>query len=816
MQFKTGLIVCVCVAVLAGCIDDEERAEKYYLSAVELLESGDFDRGMIQLRNALRSNALHEEARRRFADELLAKGDVQSAYVQYVRLIEQYPDTVDVQRLLAEMALDLGDWDAVERHGMAAYTLDPALPEHQALKEIVTYHAAKTNNDLVAVQETVSRVQTLLNNHPDLDTAVRLLLDWHATGPEPGKALPFIDQLLSRHPDSISLIMARLRALDALGRTADIGADLRDAASRFPDNTEITDLLFSFYLSQNDLASAEDFLREQAGPDDGPYNKHFPVVRFLQETAGTEAALAELDKLAAANPDTDLGRRYILQSQLIRLRSGERIDPQTMESVVTAMEAEDLKNDGRYLLSRVYAVSGNIVQATALIDTVLDSDPAHVDALIARATEQIRNSDSVSAVNNLRAALDQAPRNVQALHVMAIAQQQLGNVQLAEQRLAQAFEVSNAAPDPSLAFAQFQISNGNLPSAERALNDSFTTSGIDMRVAALLADVRMRMDDLPGARRLLSQLMAVDTPEADQLARSLQSNILLRENRVEESLDYLRSSLEDVEGDIDETKLTIELQILQIHLVSRQYDDARSQINDLLERFPDEVALRIIEANLLSLEGRSDDAIAAFQQILETNPDQVIAYRRLYNLLRQNGRPEDATAVLNAGLERLPEQSSLQVFYALELENTGEIGRALDVYEKLHADEPTNFTVSNNYASMLAYYSENDADVDRAKAIITPFLGNVTPAFLDTVGFIKMRQGDYTGAIVNFQAAARAVPNNPTVAFNLGEAYALASRTDEARSELERGLILAGDRTDIPRLTEARALLEELGGDSGN
>lgn len=816
MHFRTSLIVVACIALLAGCIDDEERAQEYYLSAVELLESGDFDRGMIQLRNALQSDALHEEARRRFADELLAKGDVQSAYIQYVRLTEQYPNTVDVQRLLAEMALDLGDWDAVERHGMAAYTLDPALPEHRALKEIIAYNTAKTRNDLVAVQETVTRAQTLLDIHPELDTAVRLLLDWHATGPEPGNALPYIDDLLSRHPDSISLIMARLRALDALGRTADIGAGLRDAASRFPGNTEITDLLFSFYLSRNDLASAERFLREQAGPDDGAYTEHFTVVRFLQETAGTEAALAELDRLAAANPDTDLGRRYILQSQLMRLRSGERVSPETMDSVVTAMEAEDLKNDGRYLLSRVYAVSGNAAQATALIDTILTSDPAHVDALIARATEQIRAGDATSAVNNLRAALDQAPRNVQALLVMAVAQQQLGNVQLAEQRLAQAFEVSNAAPDPSLAYAQFQINNGNLPSAERALNDSLTTNGIDLRVAALLADVRMSKDDLPGARRLLSQLIAADIPEADELVRGLQSTILLRENRVEESLDYLRSSLEDAEGDLDETKLMIELQILQIHLFSRQYNDARSQIDDLLERFPDEVALRIIEANLLSLEGRTDDAIAAFEQILETNPDQVIAYRRLYNLLRENGRPEEATAVLNAGLERLPDQPSLQIFYALELENSREIGSALGVYEKLHANDPSNFIVSNNYASMLAYYGENDADVDRAEAIITPFMGNVTPAFLDTVGFIKMRQGDHDGAIVNFQAAARALPNNPTVAFNLGEAYALASRTDEARAELERGLILAGDRTDIPRLTEARALLDQLGSDAGN
>ena len=647
MHFRRLAIVAIFLGSLAGCIDDEERAQKHYENAIVLLNSGDTERGIIELRNALQKDVLHEDARRRFADEILRAGDVDGAYLQYVRLIEQYPDTVDVRRLLAEIALDMGDWDAVERHGKAAFELNPDVPEHQALATIIDYNNAKTRNDLVAVQEAVTQAQALLRDNPDLDTALRQMIDWYATGPEPGRALPFVDDLLGKHPESMSLMMARLRALDSLGREADIGDGLRDMYARFPESTEISDLLLSWYLSRDDVDNAEAFLRENAGPDDGEPEGHFTVVRLLQDTRGTDAALAELDRLSTANDGSDLGRRYALQGHLLRLQSGVAVQPEAMETIVAKMEDADLKNDGRFLLSRLYATLGDAEEAASLIDIILEDDPSHVDALMTRASNQIRSGNSAAAVTNLRSALDQAPRNVQALLVMAIAQQQLGNVELAEQRLAQAVEVSNSGPEPVMAYAQFQIARGNLNAAEQVLTDSLVTRGIDLRVSAMLADVQMELDDLAGARGLLTRLVEADMPEADQLIRSLRSMILFRENRVEESLQFLRTSLDESGGDADE--LTVELQILQINMLSRRFDKAHAQIDDLRARFPDQIALRIIEGNIFALEGKLEDAIATFYAILQDDPDQSLVYQRLYTLLKQSGQAESAVQVLRDG-----------------------------------------------------------------------------------------------------------------------------------------------------------------------
>ena len=160
------------VATLAACKSSEERAEAYYQSALELLEEGDVDRALIELRNVFDNNGLHREARRLYADLILEDGQVREAYGQYLRLVEQYPDAVDVRRLLAEIAMDIGNYSEVERHGNAAYELAPDVPEHQALAIFTAYRDARQRQNNVEAGQEVEKAEALLSDHPDLSTAL--------------------------------------------------------------------------------------------------------------------------------------------------------------------------------------------------------------------------------------------------------------------------------------------------------------------------------------------------------------------------------------------------------------------------------------------------------------------------------------------------------------------------------------------------------------------------------------------------------------------------------------------------------------------
>lgn len=809
---KTGFLKSVlllgAMLALSGCFDEKERAERYYQSAIAQLSEDNREAAMIELRNALKNDATHAEARRLFAEILLEDGKLSDAYRQYLRLIEQYPNTVDVRRLLAEIALDTGAWDEVKRHGREAFALEPENPDHVALMLIIEYTEAKRAGDLRKAADQADQARVMLDADPDLRTALRLMIDWTATGPEPASALPYIERLLTQYPESKSLLLARLRALEAAGRDADVGAGLRAMYDIFPEDDEISELALQWYYSRRAYDEAEAFLREKAGPDNENPEAHMVLARFLQQIKGPAAAIVEMDRLAAANGETDLGLRYAAQAALIRFNTGAVRTPDTLQAIVERIQGEELRNDGLVTLARVQRELGQLEAAAATIERVLTSDPYHVDALITRAGASIAAGDPTTAINDLRAALDQAPRNLAAVMILAEAQQRLGNVELAEQRLAQGVEISQSAPQPSIIFARFQDSRGKTRAAERIMRETVAKHIDNLEAVALLADLQLRLGDNAAARNLLARLVDSNNPAAAPLIRNLQATILFKENRIDDSLDFLRNSLDEDGDGFDD--LGAELQILRIQMLSGRFDEARALLDELTTRFPDSRAIQIIEGNLLSLVGDFDGAIALFTDLLAEDPTELILIQRLYALLRQTGDIDKASALLATSLELQPEATPLILLQALEWEANAEIDKALARYETLYETESENLTVINNYASMLAYYREDPESLAQAERIAAPLVGSNVPAFLDTLGYIKLRQGELPDAILNFQVAARGLPDNPTVAFNLAVAYARAGRPEEARRELERGFALAGDNERVPKLDAARALAAEL------
>ncbi|MEL0438419.1 tetratricopeptide repeat protein [Phycobacter sp. K97] len=797
------------VATLAACQSSEERAEAYYQSALELLEEGDVERALIELRNVFDNNTLHREARRLYADLVLESGNVREAYGQYLRLVEQYPDAIDVRRLLAEIALDLNNFSEVTRHGTALYEAAPDVPEHQALMIFINYRDARQRQNNVDAGQEVEKAEALLDEHPKLSTALRILVDWHATSPSPMRAIPYLDRLLELYPDSQPLHMARLAVLQRAGETEEIGKQLHWLYERFPEDSVIADQLVLWYRAKRDFDTLETFLRDRAGDFDGPIAGHIAVVELLAQTRGRDAALAELNSLAEANGDTDLSRRYALQAALLEFNAGEREQAiATMSRIVEEAEQVDLINEARISLSRMKAATGYADEARALVEEVLESDPGNVPGLVARAAWNIREDKLSEAITGLRQALDQDPRNSETLILLAEAHQKMGNIELAEQRLAQAVEVTNAAPREALIYGRYQIAREQLAAAEQVLTDSFRTFG-DLEVARLLGQVLLQRGDFEGARGILDRLANSENPNAAPLARALQAAIMFNQNRVEEGLAFLRQTA-DVEGENGE--FVSALQILRVQMMSGRLEDARNQLAVMRSQFPENLALRLLEGNLAGLEGKPEEAIQIYQTLHDEHPDQPIVLQRLYSSLRENGRGDEAKAILQAGLERQPDAHPLLMLRAYELELEQQEEGAIEVYERLYKEDPDSLIVANNLASMLAMHRDNPEDVKRAYTIAQRLNGTKIPAMLDTLGWVQTLNGEYDAAILNLQAAVRGLPNNPTVAFNLAQAYAKAGRIEEARAELQRGFDLADGDEGVPQFQRALDLRDELGG----
>jgi Flp pilus assembly protein TadD len=75
-------------------------------------------------------------------------------------------------------------------------------------------------------------------------------------------------------------------------------------------------------------------------------------------------------------------------------------------------------------------------------------------------------------------------------------------------------------------------------------------------------------------------------------------------------------------------------------------------------------------------------------------------------------------------------------------------------------------------------------------------------AYLDTLGWVYYRQGEYGKALKCLRKAARAMPDDPVIHDHLGDALYALGEPGEARRYWQKSLELEPGRLSLPRREE--------------
>jgi tetratricopeptide (TPR) repeat protein len=794
--------------LLAGCESAEERAERHFQSGMALLAAGDPDRALVEFRNVFKYNGFHKAARQAYADILYDRGEFGEAYGQYLRLIEQYPDTGPVRARLAMMAIQRGDWDEAERHGRAALDLVPDDPDAREVALALDYRKAVRAGDADARAAVAARAEALVAERPEAAIARRLLVDFRVAGEDRAAALAEVEAALEREPQSFELNVMKLRLLAEAEDTAGTGAQLRHMFALFPDNAEVRGALLRWYIAAGDTAGAEAFLREIAGPVTGDPAGHAAVVQFLQQVQGMAAARAELDRLIAATQGHPNGELFRALAAALDFEAGKRTEAiAAMEEILKTAAASDQTRRIKVMLARMLQATGNPVGARARVEEVLAEDPSNVEALKLRAAWAIDADRPADAILDLRAALNQAPRDPQILTLMAQAHERNGARELAGETLALAVEVSGRAPAESLRYAAFLNREGRSTAAVAVLEDALRANPANLDLMRALGDLHLAARDFPRARAVLERIRALGTPEAETTARQAEAAILIAEERTADGIAFLESLAAEGQGN----RAAAVGAIVQTHLRAGNPEAARSYLAAQRAQNPADPELRMIEASLSAATGDLAAAETTLRALMAEFPRAEPPAQLLYRILRAQGRAADASAVIDTMLAAAPDSPAFLFLRAEELQLAGDIEGAIAVYERMYARDSSNAIVANNLASLITTFRDDAESLERAAAIARRLRGLDVPAFQDTYGWIEFRRGNLAEAIAHLEPAAKGLPEDPLVQFHLGMAYAAAGRRDEALAQLRRALEIGGDRP-LPQMDAARAKIAELGG----
>ncbi len=798
-------LLLVLTLMLAGCKTSEEKAEAYYQSGLVLLQKGDEDRALVEFRNAFKYNGFHKDARKTYADTLLSRGETKEAYSQYLRLIEQYPDTVEVRQTLAEMAFDIGNWGEVERHGGAALKLAPEVPGVKALGLVLEYRAAVLARDTTKEATVIAEAEKLQADLPDSLVLRRIVIDYLMQSPDPLAAKAQIDAALERAPNNIVFQTLRLRLLGLAKDNEGVGAQLKTMVTLFPDNEEAKTSLIRWYMVTRDFAGAETFLRAQAGEDNASAKGHLAVVQLLNATKSRDAGRAELNRLIAANAGTENADLYGSFLATMDYEDGQTAQAiQAIDVILAQAKPSDQTRSIMGIQARMLDKSGAHDKAVGLVGKILADDGSNVEALKLRAAWSIAEDRVGEAIIDLRAAQGQAPRDPQIMTLMAAAYERDGNLDLSGEQLSKAYEASAGGPDEALRYANFLRSQGRSQVAETVLIDARRVSPANVAVLSTLASVLLENKKWPQVGEIAETLRQLATPQADSLAAQLQAAILLGQDRMDEGFALLESQADQAKTDVNPS-----IVVVQTQLRLGKIAEARSFLDDALTKFPQDRNIRLLSANVDAMQGKSAEAEAAFRALIAENAQDDRPVRQLYGLLNGADRKDDARKVLEAGLTAQPKNETLLWMKAGLLEQEADIDGAIAIYEGLYSQNSSNVITSNNLASMITNYRNDPASLERAATIAGRLRNSDVPAFQDTYGWIEYRRGNLDAALPSLESGAKGLPNDAAAQFHLGMIYADLGRKDEAVIQLRRALEL-GQGSPFPQSATAQEKLKEL------
>lgn len=791
------------VVALAACDTAEERAEEHYQKGLELIEAGDADRALVELRNVFNLNGNHRDARALYASTVRDMGRSREAIGQYLRLVEQHPNDLEGRIALANLSIDARQWEQAERHVVRANELAPDNFEVQVVDLVVRYRNAGLANDDATRSELLATAQEMLETAPTKLTLHNVVIDGAIWQQDFDLALARVDDALGHHPEEQQLYMLRLAALEQLGDVDGIEVQLVALAKKFPDVERYRRLVLQFYQQRGEPEKAEAFIRSIVSPTDEDPSEYVGFVRYLRDTRGIQAAVDELEAALLEAPDSAVLKA--LQASLI-FDSGQRDEGiAQMQALVDANQGSTDTLRFKVALAQMLLATGNEVGARKLVEETLALDASNVDAIKMQAAWLIDGDETERAISLLRTALDQTPDDPQIMTLIANAHLRNGDRELARDLLSLAADTSSFAPEESLRYAQFLVGAEELLGAEDVLVNALRRAPSNLQLLAFLGDVYVRLEDWSRAEHVERTLRQLEQPQAKEAADAIRVAVLDGQDRSEDALDFLAQLATGEDGNF--RALTAAVQSL---IAAGEVEQARSLVQDAIEVDPDRFDLKFLDAALESSAGDLSIAEKTYRELISREEANERVWVELVRVLNRAGKPGEAEVMLDQGLEKFPDGPNLLWAKASTLEQRNEIEGAIAIYEQLYAISSRSTIVSNNLASLLSTHRGDEASIERAYRIARRLRGTSNPAFQDTYGWLAYQRGRYDEALTYLEPAVAGLPQDPLVRFHLGMTYLAVDRTAEGAETLQTALSLAGPNDARPQFAIAREELNKL------
>lgn len=723
--------------------------ENYLARGNARLEEGKFGDAVIEYRKAVQKDPNFAEAYYRMGLALERDGKPAEAFAAYRQATELAPEHPEALTRAAELAL-------------TRYLADPRRP--RALYDLIDQAAEK-----------------LLERDPNSFDGNRFRGHLALGDGKPEVALEAFRKALAAQPNEPRATTALFECLRQLGRNAEAEQTALALIEARPTFAPIYDLLYAHYrdTKRDELAGRILERKIKNNPDNGFFVIQLAEHKLsLGRTSEAEALVEELTAASDVSADTlrDAGDHYARRRQfdkaLALYRRGVAAHP-------------DRANEFRNRMVELQLAAGRLEEASQTLDEVLAADPKAHHARSARASLRMARGspqEISTAVEEFRALVQEQPENLDFRMNLARALRAAGRSEEAQQQLLEVVRRNGNHVEALRELAQIRIANQE---AELALQYA------EQVLALAPQDPAARL--VRTAAWALQGQYARIRPELERLARefpnlpevAFQRGLLeLAEKRFDQAEKIFRAQYKPGSPDVRPLKGLVEVAFArdnaaQALALVEQEIKAHGETRERLE----------LLAQTAGRAGRLDTARSAWDRLAAADPNNPAILTALGVVANAQGDRAEALRRLEEAAAAAPGAAQPLATLAAVYYEAGERRKAIELYRKALTLDPENAVLQNNLAYALA---EEDADLPQALELARRVTQRFPdqPQFLDTLGYVYLRQGQTQAAIQAFRALVAREPKTPGFRIHLAMALLEAGDRAAARTELEQALKL--------------------------
>jgi tetratricopeptide (TPR) repeat protein len=415
-------------------------------------------------------------------------------------------------------------------------------------------------------------------------------------------------------------------------------------------------------------------------------------------------------------------------------------------------------------------------------------------SLLALTALLLENSDATTVLSAMSSTLETAQNAPESLSLLGDLALSAYDAQRAEHYARQALE-----RDP------------NDFAAKRVLARAYVLRG-DATKAIATAREAMQSDPAHSTFVLTEVLIALDrTEDAHQELERLRS-AQVPASDIDRRLALLAFEAGDMKeaqqrfSELASTGQTTEASLLYLADIAAREGDPEAAISGYRRLYDSSVAIQARSRAAALLLARKDrkEALTLLDDYATEHPESEFDLTLTKaHLLADHGEADAGVELLTASLERHPRHPSLEYERATILEQAGRVHDSVDALQHLLVERVDDPTLLNALGYTLA---DHNLELSRAESLIRRALTAMpdNPAALDSLGWVRYRQGDSKAALVTLERAYY-ISHDSEIAAHWGEAIWASGDHSQARKVWAAALAREPDSQQL-KATLARFL----------